>query len=77
MERPARARHPNNHVELTPDSHNPEHQPIKIDLARHILHIDGVAVRALIGGWAAHASEAGRTSLIFLPSEQDDNAEIS
>ena len=41
---------PEHHVELSPDSHNPEHQPIKIDLARqHILHIDGVAVRALIG----------------------------
>ena len=31
------------------DSHNPEHQPIMIDLAKHILHIDGVAVGALIG----------------------------
>ena len=37
------------HVELCPDSHNPEHQPIKIDLAKHIQHIDGVAVGALIG----------------------------
>ena len=31
------------HVELRPDSHNAEHQPIKIDLAKRILHIDGVA----------------------------------
>ena len=37
------------HVELRPDSHNPEHEPIRIDLAKHILHIDGVAVGALIG----------------------------
>ena len=37
------------HVELRPDSHNPEHGPIEIDLAKHILHIDGVAVGALIG----------------------------
>ena len=37
------------HVELRPDSHNPEHRPIEIDLAKHILHIDGVAVGALIG----------------------------
>ena len=37
------------HVELRPDSHNPEHRPIKIDLATHILHIDGVPVGALIG----------------------------
>ena len=37
------------HMELRPDSHNPEHQPIRLDLARHILHIDGVVVGALIG----------------------------
>ena len=35
-------------VELRPDNHNPEHEPIRIDLAKHILHIDGVAVGALI-----------------------------
>ena len=37
------------HVELRPESHNPEHKPLEIDLAKHILHIDGVAVGALIG----------------------------
>ena len=37
------------HVELRPDSHNAEHQPIRLDLAKHILHMDGVAVGALIG----------------------------
>ena len=37
------------HVELRPDSHNPKHEPIRIDLAKHILHIDGIAVGALIG----------------------------
>ena len=37
------------HVELRPDSHNPEHETIQIDLAKHIVHIDGVAVGALIG----------------------------
>ena len=36
-------------VELQPESHNPVHQTIHIDLAKHILHIDGVAVGALIG----------------------------
>ena len=36
-------------VELRPDSHNAEHEPIRIDLAKHILHIDGVVVGALIG----------------------------
>ena len=37
------------HVELRPESDNPVHAPLKIDLAKHILHIDGVAVGALIG----------------------------
>ena len=41
------------HVELRPDSHNPVHKPIEIDLAKHILHIDGVAVGALIGRFGA------------------------
>ena len=36
-------------VELQPDSHNPAHETIHIDLAKHILHIDGIAVGALIG----------------------------
>ena len=36
------------HVELRPESHNPDHVPMKIDLAKHILDIDGVAVGALI-----------------------------
>ena len=36
-------------VELRLDSHNPERQAIEIDLAKHILHIDGVVVGALIG----------------------------
>ena len=37
------------HVELRPDSHNDEHTTMKIDLAKHILHIDGIVVGALIG----------------------------
>ena len=37
------------HVERRPDSHNPEHELITIDLAKHILHIDGIAVGAFIG----------------------------
>ena len=36
-------------MELRPDSHNPQYETIAIDLAKHILHIDGVAVGALIG----------------------------
>ena len=37
------------HVELRPESHNPAHEVMKLDLAKHILDIDGVAVGALIG----------------------------
>ena len=37
------------HIELRPESHNPEHEVMKLDPARHILEIDGVAVGALIG----------------------------
>ena len=37
------------HVELQPDSHNDEHATMEIDLAKHILHIDGIVVGALIG----------------------------
>ena len=41
------------HVELRPESHNPAHEPLEIDLAKHILDIDGVAVGALIGALQA------------------------
>ena len=37
------------HVELRPESHNPAHRIMKLDLAKHILQIEGVAVGALIG----------------------------
>lgn len=37
------------HVELRPESHNPAHEVVKLDLAKHILEIDGIAVGALIG----------------------------
>ena len=32
------------HVELHPESHNPKHQVMHIDLAKHIIHVDGVVV---------------------------------
>ena len=41
------------HVELRPESNNPIHKSLEIDLAKHILHIDGVAVGALIGALQA------------------------
>ena len=37
------------HVELRPESTNPVHDVMELDLAKHILDIDGVAVGALIG----------------------------
>ena len=37
-------------VELRPESHNPAHEIMQLDLAKHILHIDGIAVGALIKG---------------------------
>lgn len=37
------------HIELHPESHNPEHKVRPIDLAKHILHIDGVVVGHLRG----------------------------
>ena len=38
------------HVELRPESHNPAHQVMRLDLAKHILDIDGVVVGALVTG---------------------------
>ena len=37
------------HVELHPESDDPEHEVMHIDLAKHILHIDGVVVGHLRG----------------------------
>ena len=37
------------YVELRPESTNPEHKTMKLDLAKHIVEIDGIAVGALIG----------------------------
>lgn len=36
------------HVELHPESHNTAHQPLKLDLAMHILQVDGIVVGAII-----------------------------
>ena len=40
-------------MELGPNSHNPEHEPRGIDLAKHILRIDGVAIGAVTAGLAS------------------------
>ena len=45
------------HVELRPESHNPMHELLEIDLAKHILDIDGVAVGALIGALQARIAK--------------------
>ena len=44
------ARIDDRHVELRPESHNTTHAVMEIDLAKHILVIEGVAVGALIRG---------------------------
>ena len=38
------------HVELRPESRNGAHKVMKLDLAKHLLHIEGVVVGALITG---------------------------
>ena len=37
------------HVELRPESTNPEHQPRVVDLGSDVFEIAGIAVGALIG----------------------------
>ena len=37
------------HIELRPESRSRRHKVIRIDLAKHILHIDGIVVGALLG----------------------------
>ena len=38
------------HIELRPESHNTGHEIMKLDLAMHILQIEGIVVGALIRG---------------------------
>ena len=38
------------HVELRPESHNEAHEVMVLDLAKHLLHIEGIVVGALIRG---------------------------
>ena len=38
------------HIELRPESRNTAHEVMKLDLAKHLLHIEGVVVGALIMG---------------------------
>ena len=47
-------------VELRPDSHNAAHEIMKLDLAMHILQIEGVVVGALIKGLDDTRSETQR-----------------
>ena len=48
------------HVELRPERHNPVHCVMKLDLAKHILQIEGIAVGALIGELRDAGQEGGR-----------------
>ena len=48
------------HVELQPDSHNPEHEPIAIDLASTSRISTAWRSRRSSGGWATVANEVAR-----------------
>ena len=47
------------HVELHPESYNAAHKVEKLDLAKHILEIDGIVVGALIAELRDAQKEAG------------------
>lgn len=50
------------HVELRPESHNTAHEVMKLDLAMHILQIEGIVVGALIRGLDDSESATQRKS---------------
>ena len=50
------------HVELRPESHNTSHDVMKLDLAMHILQIEGIVVGALIRGLDDSESTTQRKS---------------
>ena len=47
-------------MELRPESYNPAHEVMKLDLAKHILHIEGVAVGAMIGDLRDAQEDSGQ-----------------
>ena len=63
------------HVELRPESHNAAHEVMKLDLAMHILQIEGIVVGALIRGLddrrIGHpAQEQSRVNLAKPPADR-------
>lgn len=48
------------HVELRPESYNRTHEVMKLDLAKHIVHIEGVVVGALIADLRDTQAESGQ-----------------
>ena len=50
------------HVELRPESHNTAHEVMQLDLAMHILQIEGIVVGALIRGLDDSGSTTQRKS---------------
>lgn len=58
------------HVELRLESDNPAHKVMKLDLAKHILHIEGVAVGALIGKLRNPGNEDGQENQPGSPLER-------
>ena len=49
------------HVELSPDSHSPQHKPRRINLVEQSLHIDGIAV----GGADRAAGQRRRLNIVL------------
>ena len=47
------------HVELRPEGHNQKHKVMKIDLGKHILDVDSLAVGAMIGAFKTCRSRQG------------------
>ena len=56
-------------VELRPESRNPTHKTLELDLAKHILDIDGVVVGALITGLDDTTSDTERKQVHRGPRE--------
>ena len=59
-------------VELRPESHNPRHDIMKLDLAKHLLEIDGIAVGALIREIRDSQAEPGEHVGGFSPGDGAD-----
>ena len=62
-------------IELRPESHNKAHKVMKLDLAKHIVDIDGVVVGALIGE-LRDGRKGGRKEAAATPRRMKPKTEI-